>query len=53
MIDSTVVSAAAMKAVEDKLYGTDAAAGGSPAATAAALPLPDEILQIITTADGE
>ena len=43
VIDSTVVSAAAMKVIEDKLYGTDAASG--------TLPLPDEILQIIEDAD--
>lgn len=51
VIDSTKLSAAALKAVEDKLYGTDAASGGSPAATAAMLPLPDEIAQIIEDAD--
>lgn len=50
-IDSRTVSAAALKAIEDKLYGTDAASGGSPAATAATLPLPDEIKTIISTAD--
>lgn len=50
-IDSRTVSATALKALEDKLYGTDAASGGSPAATAATLPLPDEIKQIVTTAD--
>ena len=52
-IDSRTVSAAALTALENKLYGTDAAAGGSPAATAATLPLPDEIKQIVTTADGD
>lgn len=46
-IDSRTVSAAALKAIEDKLYGTDAASGGSPAATTATLPLPDEIKTII------
>lgn len=51
IIDSTKVSAAALKAIEDKLYGTDAGAEGSPAATAASLPLPDEIVQIIEDAD--
>lgn len=50
-IDSTKVSAAALKAIEDKLYGTDAASGGSPAATDATLPMPDEIVQIIEDAD--
>lgn len=49
-IDSRTVSAEGMKAIEDKLYGTDAASGGSPAATAAMLPLPDEIKQIISSA---
>lgn len=49
-IDSRTVSAEGMKAIEDKLYGTDAALGGSPAATAAMLPLPDEIKQIISSA---
>lgn len=49
-IDSRTVSTEGMKAIEDKLYGTDAALGGSPAATAAMLPLPDEIKQIISSA---
>ena len=49
-IDSRTVSTEGMKAIEDKLYGTDAASGGSPAATAAMLPLPDEIKQIISSA---
>lgn len=49
-IDSRTVSEEGMKAIEDKLYGTDAASGGSPAATAATLPLPDEIKQIISSA---
>lgn len=49
-IDSRTVSTEGMKAIEDKLYGTDAASGGSPAATAATLPLPDEIKQIISSA---
>ena len=51
VIDSTKVSPAALKAIEDKLYGTDAGVGDSPAATAPALPLPDEIAQIIEDAD--
>ena len=50
-IDSRTVSSAGLKALENKLYGTDAAAGGSPAATAATLPLPDEIKTIVTTAE--
>ena len=49
-IDSRTVTGEALKAVEDALYGTDAASGGSPAATAARLPLPDEIKQLITSA---
>ena len=51
-IDSRTVSAEALEALENKLYGTDQGVGGSPAATAATLPLPDEIKQIVTTADG-
>ena len=50
-IDSRTVSSAGLKALENKLYGTDAAVGGSPAATAATLPLPDEIKTIVTTAE--
>lgn len=53
VIDSTVVSAAAMTAIENKLYGTDQGVGGTPAATAATLPMPDEILQIISDAAEE
>lgn len=49
-IDSRTVSATAIKAIEDKLYGTDAGEEGAPAATAATLPLPDEIKQIISSA---
>ena len=52
-IDSRTVSAEALTALENKLYGTDQGVGGSPAATAATLPLPDEIKQIVTTADGD
>lgn len=44
-IDSTKVSAAALKAIEDKLYGDDSA--GEPQ-----LPLPDEVLSIISSAEG-
>ena len=51
VIDSTKVSAAALKAIEDKLYGTDAGAAGSPVATAPSLPLPDEIAEIVSDAD--
>lgn len=49
-IDSRTVSAEALKAIEDKLYGTDAGEEGTPAATAAMLPLPDEIKTIISSA---
>ena len=52
-IDSRTVSAEALTALENKLYGTDQGVGGSPAATAATLPLPDEIKSIVTDADGE
>lgn len=41
VIDSTIVSAAALTAIEEKLYGGTAEAE---------LPLPDEVLNIITTA---
>lgn len=49
-IDCTKLSEAAIKAIEDVLYGTDAGAEGTPAATAARLPLPDEVKQIISSA---
>ena len=52
-IDSRTVSAAALTALENKLYGTDAGVGGTPTATAATLPLPDEIKSIVTDAEGE
>lgn len=44
VIDSTKVSAAAMAALEEVLYGN--------ATTEARLPLPDEVVSIISTADG-
>lgn len=44
VIDSTKVSAAALQAIEDKLYGD--ASAGTPT-----LPQPDEVLTIITTAE--
>lgn len=50
VIDSTKVSVDVLKAIEDKLYGTDAGSTGSPQATAPSLPLPDEIVQIIEDA---
>ena len=49
-IDSRTVSAEALKAIEDKLYGTDAGEEDTPPATAAMLPLPDEIKTIISSA---
>lgn len=49
-IDSTKLTPNALKAIEDVLYGTDAGAEGTPAATNARLPLPDEVLQIISDA---
>lgn len=49
-IDSTKLTPNALKAIEDVLYGTDAGAEGTPAATNARLPLPDEVLQIISEA---
>lgn len=52
-LDSRTLSAAALKAIEDTLYGTDAADGGTPAATAASLPLPDELKALIEDADTE
>lgn len=42
-IDSRTVTPTGLKAIEDALYGTDAGEEGEPAATAARLPLPDEI----------
>lgn len=53
VIDSTKVSAKALKAIEDVLYGTDAGEMGTPEATVPRLPLPDEIVEIITQADSE
>lgn len=50
-IDSRTLTASGLKAIEDALYGTDAASGGSPAATAARLPLPDEIKTLAATAE--
>lgn len=47
VIDSTEISEAALKAVENKLYGAD----GSPGQNTPTLPLPDEIISIISTAD--
>ena len=47
VIDSTKIEATKLKAIEDILYGTDAGAEGTPAATAPRLPLPDEIAAIL------
>lgn len=44
-IDSTKVTPEKLKLIEDKLYGTD---GDSSSGTEAQLPLPDEIITIIT-----
>ena len=46
-IDSTKVDAGKLKKLEDILYGTDAGAEGTPAATAPRLPLPDEIATLM------
>lgn len=46
-IDSTKADSTKLKALEDILYGTDAASGGEPAATAPRLPLPDEVAEIM------
>lgn len=46
-IDSTKVDAEKLTALENILYGTNAGAEGTPAATAARLPLPDEIATLM------
>lgn len=48
-IDSRMVSENGLKAIEDALYGADAGLEGSPAATDARLPLPDEIKTLAAT----
>lgn len=45
-IDSTKVTADELAALEKILYGTDAGESGTPAATDARLPLPDELIKI-------
>lgn len=45
-IDSTKVDAEDLAAFEDILYGKDAGEGGTPAGTAARLPLPAEIITL-------
>lgn len=47
-IDSTKADPEKLKALEDVLYGTNAGSEGTPAATAARLPLPDEIKTLLT-----
>lgn len=47
IIDSTKVDPIKMKALEDVLYGTNAGEGGTPPATAAKLPLPDEVVALV------
>lgn len=49
-IDSTKVEPENLKSLEDILYGTDAGAEGTPAATAPRLPLPDEIAELLASA---
>lgn len=49
-IDSTKCDADCLAALEEILYGTDAGAEGTPAATAARLPLPDEVKTVMTSA---
>lgn len=46
-IDSTKANPEKLKALEDILYGTDAGAEGTPEATVARLPLPDEIATLM------
>ena len=47
-VDSTKVDATSLAALETILYGTDAGEGGTPEAVDPRLPLPDEILTIIS-----
>lgn len=49
-IDSTKITSAQLKAIEDVLYGTDADTDLGTSATVARLPLPDEIIDIIEDA---
>lgn len=48
-IDSTKVDAKKLKALEDILYGTNAATGGGSAATEPRLPLPNEVATLMKT----
>lgn len=51
VIDSTKADSEDLAALEDILYGTDAGAEGTPAATVARLPLPDEIATLLPVED--
>lgn len=46
-IDSTLVDATKLKALEDKLFGTDDGASGTPKGTEPMLPLPDEVIALL------
>ena len=50
-IDSRAADPTKLKRLEDLLYGTDAGAEGTPAATEPKLPLPDEVIAIFATDD--
>lgn len=50
-IDSTKADPEKLKALEDILYGTDAGAEGTPAATVARLPLPEELITLMPEAE--
>lgn len=47
VIDSTKVDPVKLAALEQKLYGTPAGQGGTPAAVDAYLPLPDEVISTL------
>lgn len=46
-IDSTLVDSTKLKALEDKLFGTDDGASGTPKGTDPMLPLPDEVIALL------
>jgi hypothetical protein len=48
-VDSTEVDAATLATLEDILYGTSVAAGGTGTDTAPRLPLPDEVIELFPT----
>ena len=50
-IDSTKANAEKLAALEDILYGKDAGETGSPAAVAARLPLPDEVMELMAVTE--